>query len=467
MKAIKIFFIISLLTSTFSACNFIDIDTPGLINDKQMFADEQGAKDALTGIYATLTKADLYGSNLSFGFIDEIAQLYYNDHESSTTTLLAKTYDLQYKDKEVRRIIDHIWATAYYDIYAINSLLEHIKDKDTPKMCNYRAQALAIRAMLHFDLLRLFAPNINNPNALAIPYVTKASNQICEKKTVQECYQDIMHDLEEAKKEFSKKEYPTVKNVYITLNAVKAIQARVALWGNNNKKAAALAEEVINSHYKLVKENDVLQLFRGYDAETECIWVLNAPKMYINVRQLFYPEHSTPTCNMVRENYKRLFKTETFSTINNDYRYQTYFTATNWGKPVTAFIKLYDKDYDESQQWKSNRTPGVNMIRLPEMYYILAEAIYDKDKQKSLKAINTVVTARGLQPISMDEISTKKLFQKWIADEITREYWGEGQIFFTYKRLWRSMDGLNGKHIEASNETYVLPLPESEKGLEK
>ena len=75
--------------------------------------------------------------------------------------------------------------------------------------------------------------------------------------------------------------------------------------------------------------------------------------------------------------------------------------------------------------------------------------------------------ARGLQPISINEISTKKLFQKWIADEITREYWGEGQIFFTYKRLWHDMDGLNGKHIEASNEIYVLPLPESEKGLEK
>ena len=467
MKAIKFFFIISLLTFTFSACNFVEIDTPGLINDKRMFADEQGAKDALTGIYATLAKTELYGSNLSFGFIDEIAQLYYNDHESAATTILAKTYDLQYKDKDVRRRIDQIWATAYYNIYAINSLLEHIKGKNTPQMSNYRAQALALRAMLHFDLLRLFAPNINEPNTLAIPYVTEATNQPTERKTVQACYEHIMSDFEEAKKEFLILKNHESKNVYITLDAVKALQARAALWANDTEKAEIWAKEVINGSYKLVKENNVLQLFMGYDAETECIWVLNAPKMYINVRQLFYPDHSTPTCNMVRHNYKHLFKTKTFSSINNDYRYQAYFTVTNWGRPVTTFIKLYDKDYEENHQWKSNRTPGINMIRLPEMYYILAEAVYNKDKQGSLNAINTVITARGLQPIGMEEISTKERFQRWIADEITREYWGEGQIFFTNKRLWRNMDGLNGKRLEANNETYVLPLPESEKGLEK
>lgn len=467
MKSIKFFFIISLLTFTISACNFVEIDTPGLINDKQMFDDEQGVKDALTGIYATLTKPELYGNNLSFGFVDEIAQLYYNDHEATTTTILAKTYNLQYEDKDVRKRIDQIWATAYYNIYAINSLLEHIKGKTTPKMSSYRAQALTLRAMLHFDLLRLFAPNITEPNALGIPYVTKASNQASERKTVKACYENIMGDLDEAKKEFLANEQPDSKNVYITLDAVKALQARVALWGNDMEKAETLAKEVINGKYKLVKENNVLQLFMGYDAQTECIWVLNAPKMYIYVRQLFFPDHSTPTCNMVRQNYKRLFKTETFSTVNNDYRYQAYFAATNWGRPVTAFTKLYDKDYEENHQWKSNRIPGINMFRLPEMYYILAEAVYNKDKQGSLNAINTVITARGLQPIGMEEISTKERFQRWIADEITREYWGEGQIFFTNKRLWRNMEGLNGKRIEANNETYVLPLPESEKGLEK
>ena len=57
-------------------CNFVNIDTPGIINDKRMFSDEQGFKDALTGIYANMAKPELYGCRLSFGFIDEIAQLY-------------------------------------------------------------------------------------------------------------------------------------------------------------------------------------------------------------------------------------------------------------------------------------------------------------------------------------------------------------------------------------------------------
>ena len=45
-------------------CGFVDIDTPGQIDGKKMYADEQGFEDVLTGIYATLAKPNLYGRRL-------------------------------------------------------------------------------------------------------------------------------------------------------------------------------------------------------------------------------------------------------------------------------------------------------------------------------------------------------------------------------------------------------------------
>ena len=96
------------------------------------------------------------------------------------------------------------------------------------------------------------------------------------------------------------------------------------------------------------------------------------------------------------------------------------------------------------------------------MYYILAEALYDTDRNASLDALNTVITARGLQPLSFSEIATPERFRQVLVDEIKKEYWGEGQIFFTYKRFEMPMEGLNSKVFEPTDATYILPLPQSE-----
>lgn len=65
-------------------------------------------------------------------------------------------------------------------------------------------------------------------------------------------------------------------------------------------------------------------------------------------------------------------------------------------------------------------------------------------------------------PLEAGDIDTPGKFRDELINEITKEYWGEGQIFFTNKRFWLAMEGVNGKRHAASDETYVLPLPESE-----
>ena len=63
-----------LLSSGLVSCDFLDIDTPGIVNKDKMFENEQGFIDAMNGVYASLADGDLYGEQLSFGFVDEIAQ---------------------------------------------------------------------------------------------------------------------------------------------------------------------------------------------------------------------------------------------------------------------------------------------------------------------------------------------------------------------------------------------------------
>lgn len=130
-----------------------------------MFENEQGFIDAMNGVYASLADGDLYGEQLSFGFVDEIAQLYYNDYEASEQLSTARTTSNTATRTYVRKSMPSVVSNV---IASVNSVLDNAAGRscDLPRI---RGEALAIRAFVHFDLLRLFAPNIGRGDEEAIP----------------------------------------------------------------------------------------------------------------------------------------------------------------------------------------------------------------------------------------------------------------------------------------------------------
>lgn len=455
-------FIIVLLTSS---CSFLDIDTPGIVNNGKMFGNEQGFIDAMDGVYASMAAEGLYGKELSFGFIDEIAQLYFNDYGEGETTL-TKSIDLKYRDEDVRERIDGIWGDAYNVISSANSIMDNVSGHSFPGLPHIEGEARAVRAMVHFDILRLFAPGMEKAESEAIPYVDHFSITPFRRLAVKDVYDRITDDLERSYKLLS--ESPeisgrTPSNVYMNKYAVAALLARVHNWAGNHGEAAKYAEAALEGDFQFTRDEQVKSLFKGYLANRECIFGLHAPNMYLDVRSNLYPTRLTESMLMVRDNYQTLFEVPTFTSTNNDYRYQACFSKRTWTKSVTLCVKLYDKNYDEDQIVPTGRIPGPNLIRIPEMYYILAESAYaSADTGHALEYLNTVVTARGLRPLSLEDIDTEAKFRRKLVGEYIKEYWGEGQIFFTYKRFNMDMDGVNSKHFTASDDVYVLPLPESE-----
>lgn len=455
-------FIIVLLTSS---CSFLDIDTPGIVNNGKMFGNEQGFIDAMDGVYASMAADGLYGKELSFGFIDEIAQLYFNDYGEGETTL-TKSIDLKYRDEDVRERIDGIWGDAYNVISSANSIIDNVSGHSYPGLPHIEGEARAVRAMVHFDILRLFAPGMEKAESEAIPYVDHFSITPFRRLAVKDVYDRITDDLERSYKLLS--ESPeitgrTPSNVYMNKYAVAALLARVHNWAGNHGEAAKYAEAALEGDFQFTRDEQVKSLFKGYLANRECIFGLHAPNMYLDVRSNLYPTRLTESMLMVRDNYQTRFEVPTFTSTNNDYRYQACFSKRTWTKSVTLCVKLYDKNYDEDQIVPTGRIPGPNLIRIPEMYYILAESAYaSADMEKALEYLNAVVTARGLRPLSLEDIDTEAKFRRKLVGEYIKEYWGEGQIFFTYKRFNMDMDGVNSKHFTASDDVYVLPLPESE-----
>jgi hypothetical protein len=166
-----LFFILPLLV--LSSCKkFLDVQPESDVTKEELFSTEEGFKEALNGVYTKCASGDLYGGNLTFSNLDIMAQNY-----SFTDLNLQKIASFQYKENILKDKNSTIWSAAYSAIGNCNQILQMIdKQKGVFSGNNYaiiKGEALALRAYIHFDLLRMFANSYKyNPAGRGIPYVT-------------------------------------------------------------------------------------------------------------------------------------------------------------------------------------------------------------------------------------------------------------------------------------------------------
>jgi hypothetical protein len=152
-----------------------------------------------------------------------------------------------------------------------------------------------------------------------------------------------------------------------------------------------------------------------------------------------------------------------------DYRTAAYFTSVDLGgTPTLRLSKL--TDIYELQGMASSRPQerilGINLIRLPEMYLIAAEALLDTDINKATYYFDLMLASRGLQPLA-NRNPAVELTQEIINLERYKEFIGEGQEFFNMKRQHLPLvhfDEATGKEVSVapSKAVFVVPIPDSE-----
>lgn len=445
-----------------SCQEWLDVSPNTEIKYDDLFSYKNGFKDQLTGVYTTLCSENLYGVELGFGMLDVLGQQYY----LWSATDNGPYYNLsrfEYDNSSIETTINTIWTNMYSAVANVNILLQGIAEhrgvlaEEEEKI--YEGEAYALRAFLHFDLLRLFGKSyVSGADEKAIPYVKAISKKVTPLSTVSEVLDLVTEDLERAATLLEEDPLKTgqattsflgTRSFHFNYYAVRALLARVYLYKNDKVNALKNAQEVILSgKYTWVNKGVVATSDRkNRDGIflSECIWMLNNTKLKILTETYLKESDHTLYCNgtVIDE----IFESHLYGGL--DWRYIYYFERPDW-------YWLSSKLYQVSSAY-NNRQP---LLRLSEMYLIAAECA--PSKKEAVGYFNTLRRHRGFEEAhNLKENVTDENLQTAIGQEYRKEFIGEGQWFFYCKRTDQAV--LPHVTVPFSKAYYVLPIPDQEK----
>lgn len=483
MKKENIWMLMLMLLSLGSCNSFLDIKPAGELVQDEQFKDVQGYRDAMYGIYASMAQAELYGMMMNWGFADVLGQQFgdeYGQFDDGSEGWTPSKYAYikyasvyNYKDQRMEKQIESIWRKLYECISYVNNVIVNIEKEDLnkePDLKLIKGEAFAVRAFLHFEVMRLFCDNYRiSPNAGGIPYAYTFDLNNKRVYTLTQCYDNVLTDLNEAARNLTgdgdiynnatTDSYRRNRYSHCNLYATWAIKARVFYTKGDLDSAAYYAEKVITSPEVGLTERQNFDNVKRYGRHSELIWGLFTNKMYMDYKDLFL--RSAVTLNAtLRTDIKDLYEVAQFTADSKDLRYTSFFQDK--GYEGHFFIRLLNP----TEAAGKNPTMyfyGTCLVRMPEMYYILAEAYYSKDRERALGFLNAVRGSRGLADIEASLVDSQDKFMKEMTRERTREFYGEGQMFSFYKcHNLGFRDFLNKVDVVPSKDIFVLPWPKSE-----
>lgn len=463
-----------------TACNdWLDVQPYGQVEENKMYENEEGFLQTLAGSYLLLAEPSAYGRELTVGFPEEIVRYYKKRSEF---------YVFDYANTDVVDRLDATWAKMYEAIANTNLLLQNLAKKDTAELEHYRlikGEALGLRAYLHLDLLRIFGPVLKNGGMekKAIPYHETFSNQMVKVMTAGEVIARIQRDLDSAyvlladdpiklygrdeskyAYEWDEKEAPEVKGLAFSYRgcrmnyyAVCATLARLHMLKEEPLKALEYANEVIGAGedvFVLANWDDIDM--DDYMFERELVWSLYDPDTQDHlVSEVRNSDYSLDGY------YNDFVYCDNGYGSEEDWRYNYWFDYSKTS-PAFWYLSKYNRTYSNTD--KKDKTPWrtmVPMIRLSEMYYIAAEANLRTNPAEAYRLLNDVREARNLDDLpSVMENNAEQLAEQ-IMCECRKEYWGEGKLFYYYKRLFADIRTNEGA-VVATEAIYQLPLPKDE-----
>jgi starch-binding outer membrane protein, SusD/RagB family len=457
----KILIAIILVVSVSSCNKVLDVDPEFALDGNAAFKKVEDCDFALVGAYALFQSTSYYGSadGSSNAFVVLPDILSDNLRETGESLGNERVFSRWVYASDENQI-ERTWLIAYRIISQANLVLGNVDKFAATKqgaVNRIKGQALAIRAMVHFDVLRYFANDYaRNSTSPGIPYITEFNYEVKPSRgTVQQTYNAIETDLLAARTLLQNTDKPVNSSnsgnsrAYLDRYAIDAILARLYLYSGQYTNAVQRATTVINT-FPLAGINEFPNIWTDA-SNAEVIWSLTfdagqgGPGYHA-----YFPQ---PDASQYEPDPDLL---NLYGA--GDTRFDSYF-GTIAGR--TVLIKYLAK---QAQLTTPDGTTNFKAFRTGEMYLIRAEAYARSGNDPSGVAdLNTLRGARiaGYTPVAL----TGTALLNAIASERRKELVAEGHRFFDLKRTTRTVSRVGCSAfctLIAASRAWTWPIPQPE-----
>ena len=455
----------------FSCEKTLDVEPTNQVDASTSIKTPADAQIMINGIMRSMSSSDYYGRNF----------ILYGDAKGGDMTIPS-----QGRGNDALYTFNHsassgsysgFWSQIYFSLLQVNNLLQNIGQLETGGATgygSYKGQALTLRAIMYFDLVRLYGKSYDlDKNAFGVPNITTPLNSSAQplRSAVNENYTQILSDLKAAAPLLGK----TKSNGFVNYYGNLAMQARVYLYMKDYANALKAAEEIITSNV--------------YTLYSNAAWV-DSWKLQYGSESIFeigvYPLEGDLGANSIGAYHRK--KGDGGSTILGWFIASDYFlnrlkedaADVRWGvmntdeisttaNPRKGALYKYSGSILLAGDGKSTSTAvNLKVIRLSEIYLIAAEAALSTDATKAATYLNAI---RKRAP-TMVPATAATVTVDMILDERSKELYGEGQRFFDMIRLNKSItfnDEIIGisvatrpKTIDRTYYKTLLPISQTE-----
>ena len=483
MKTTKNIFLLLFLSISFIGCknelNFLPTDQ---LSNEMVTGTPELTVNATIGNYSWLKEAN-------YVRMRHILQEYPGDNiilSGSTTDNLLYTYNYAHVVNSITAL--NFWRTAYYGIYGTNVIIEGIADDASANLKQLKGENLFLRALIHFDLVRVFArPYTQSPETnLGVMIRNNADvKALPARSTVKETYEFIVSDLLAAANLMTENKSAN----FASKETAWALLSRMYLYMEQNDKAIEYADKVINSgRYELLSTDKLADYFT-FTPE-------NNPETLFAIKHLQSENRNKSSIGSLYHGdggWGEMYASKPYRTLvskyPNDERnkfIEPNYVLDNSGNkipdPTEDVGFLLNKRNNVSKYFitKYTRQEGVPMLsspvvlRLAEMYLNKAEALAKTGKEgEAINMVNVIRKRAGLtgdQLFSSGDLKGYATVLDVVLDERRLELAWEGHRSFDMFRNNRSLDRSyvvdlawsGAKLIQPTSNSIIHFIPDAE-----
>ncbi len=447
-----------------------------------MYKQKDGFRIALLGIYQSIAGPNLYGATLTWRAASALGMEY------NINTTPNEEYNFYHGTSAASTIVvaKNLWASAFNAIANCNKLLHEIEQKDSSffekgaiEKNLIKGEAIALRALLHLDILRFYstAPALKPADAF-IPYHNSYPSKIAVPQSNKVIIELITQDLEEAR--------DLLRPFDTNRSLSKLDDFGNRLYGNGFLTDWGLFFSARMTRLNYVAVTGLLARAYMYNAD-----YTNA-KLYASELYSTYSPDANPRwfswtsvsqSTSVSGRYFKLGHDILFAAFDDNMQSKINLVITpniRWAVNNNVQIwfpsaerdtrrNLFDFSSSEIKmhKWKTDLAPGGDetlnqlkiapVIRMSEAYFIYSECLFrEGNKPEALAVFNKLKQGRGSTSTFSDDTETG--YYTELFNEFRREYYLEGQTIFQYKRLGRPfINHLNAPVDPGTRFTFAIP----------